>query len=309
MSSFGGNSEEEIEELAPGAREPRRTNMGTLKLGGPRFDIDKYDGRTDYLLWERQVKGVLRTMGLGKVLRTRPTTIDEEEWDEIQEQAVSLVFLYLKPNVFKQVAVETNVNELFNSLQQKYHHKELSNRLYTSLKLMSFKMKEGDTKLQDHIDAFNDLVVDLENLGEDLSDERKALHLLSSLPTSYQSLSRVLLHRDKKTITYHEVVSALQTDDLQQKLVSSSQSSSSHPSALNVERGRSKKRSDDKGKPRNKSRSKSRGKSWEKGEIVCWKCGKSGHMKKDCKGKSVVSSSALVVGDDEGDLLNDDYVL
>lgn len=91
--------------------------------------------------------------------------------------------------------------------------------------------------------------------------------------------------------------------------MSSSQSSSSHPSTLNVERGRSKKRSIDKGKPRNKSRSKSRGKSWEKGEIVCWKCGKSGHMKKDCKGKSVVSSSALVVGDDEGDLLNDDYVL
>ncbi|CAM6106785.1 unnamed protein product [Calypogeia fissa] len=301
--------EKPVEDPTPVTREPRRSTMRTLKLGGPRFEIDKYDGRANYLLWERQVKGVLRAMGLGKVLRTRPNVIDEEEWDEIQEQAVSLVFLYLKPNVFKQVAVETDVSELFKSLQQKYHHKELSNRLYTSLKLMSFKMKEGDTKLQDHIDAFNDLVVDLENLGEDLSDERKTLHLLSSLPASYQSLSRILLHRDKKTITYHEVVSALQTDDLQQKLVSSSQSSSSHPSALNVERGRSKTRFDDKGKPRNKSRSKSRGKSREKGEIVCWKCSKPGHMKKDCKGKSVVSSSALVANDDEGDLLNDDYVL
>ncbi len=80
---------------------------------------------------------------------------------------------------------------------------------------MSFKMKDGGTKIQDHIDAFNDLVIDLQNLGEELSNERQALHLLSSLPASYESLSRVLLHSDKKTITLNEVVSALLTDDLQ----------------------------------------------------------------------------------------------
>ena len=75
-------------------------------------------------------------------------------------------------------------------------------------------MKDNNTKIQDHIDAFNDLVVTLSNLGEDLTDERKTLHLLSSLTMNYQSLSRVLLHRDKSTITYNEVVSALLTDDI-----------------------------------------------------------------------------------------------
>ena len=40
-------------------------------------------------------------------------------------------------------------------------------------------MKDANTKIQDHIDAFNDLAVDLVNLGEDLSDDQKALHLLS----------------------------------------------------------------------------------------------------------------------------------
>jgi hypothetical protein len=136
---------------------------------------------------------------------------------------------------------------------------------------MNFKMKEGDTKLQDHIEAFNDLVVDLENLGEDLGDERKALHLLSSLPSSYQDLSRVLLHRDRKTITYNEVVSALKTDDLQQKLVSFSEDSSSMATALNVHsggssRGRSQTRETN---TRGKSRFQSRGlrkASWKHGQ-------------------------------------------
>ena len=131
---------------------------------------------------------------------------------------------------------------LFDVIQQKYHQKELSNRLYTSLKLMSFKMKDGNTKVQDYIDAFNDLVVDLQNLGEELSDERKALHLLSSLPPSYKNLSQVLLHRDRKTITYNEVVSALKTDELQQKMMQQSLSSTSSGVALNVNRGRSQKR-------------------------------------------------------------------
>ncbi|CAM6128327.1 unnamed protein product [Calypogeia fissa] len=74
-------------------------------------------------------------------------------------------------------------------------------------------MKEGDT-LQDHIEAFDDLVVDLENLGEVLSEERKAIHLLDTLPPSYLSLSLVLLDCDKKTITYNEVVNALKSDEL-----------------------------------------------------------------------------------------------
>ncbi|WP_368858972.1 hypothetical protein, partial [Burkholderia sp. GbtcB21] len=52
------------------------------------------------------------------------------------------------------------------------------------------------------MDAFDDLVVDLENLGDIMDDERKALHLLSSLPSSYHNLSWILLHWDKKIITY-----------------------------------------------------------------------------------------------------------
>lgn len=284
--------------------------MGTLKLGGPKFEVERFDGRSDYMLWERQVKSVLRAMGLGKIMKDKPSDMTEEDWDDIQEQAVSIVELYLKPTVFKQVEDKKDVNELFKVLQSKYHLKELSNRLHLSLRLMSLKMKDGDTKLQDHLDAFNDLVVDLENLGEELSDERKALQLLSSLPTSYKSLSRVLLHRDKKSITYDEVVNALKTDDLQEKLVLSSQPSTSNATALNVNRGRSKVRWEGGDRYRSKSRSKSRGKSQERKELVCWKCGKPGHIKRDCKGKSTSSSSANVVASEDGDdLLDDNYIL
>ncbi|OAE21676.1 hypothetical protein AXG93_4170s1170 [Marchantia polymorpha subsp. ruderalis] len=199
---------------------------------------------------------------------------------------------------------------LFEALQRKYHQKELFNRLYTSLKLISFKMKDGNSKVQDHIDTFNDLVLDLQNLGEELSDERKSLHLLSSLPPSYKNLSQVFLYRDRKTITYNEAVSALKTNELQQKMMQQSLFSTSSGVALNVNRGRSQKRTT--GGDKQKFRSKSRGKSQDKKTLLCWKCGKASHMKKDCRGKLSDSSSAnanVASADLEDDLLDDDYAL
>lgn len=285
--------------------------MGSVKLGGTKFDIEKYDGRSDYLLWERQVQGALKATGLGKVLRSKPATTTDEDWKALQEQAVSIVLLYLQPHVLKQLGDFDDCDSLFAALQAKFHRKELSNRLFTSLKLISFKMKDSGTKIQDHIDAFSDLVIDLQNLGEVISDERKALHLLSSLPPSYQSLSRVLLHRDKLTITYDEVVTALLSDDIQQKMmVSSKPSSSSSGTALNVSRGRPRWKTNDRNGKRSgsKGRSKSREKSQERKTVTCWRCGKSGHIKKDCRVNVKASNpdEVNVAEDDEEDLLDDE---
>lgn len=88
----------------------------------------------------------------------------------IQYQTVSIVTLYLKPNMLKQVKKLKTGTTMFQALQTKHHLKELSNRLFKSLKLMSFKMVE-DTKMHNHIDSFNDVLMDLLNLGEDLSDK------------------------------------------------------------------------------------------------------------------------------------------
>jgi hypothetical protein len=147
-------------------------------------------------------------------------------------------------------------------LSKQYHHKKLFNCLLASLKLIRFKMKDANTNIQDHIDVFNDLAVDLVNIGEDLSHERKAFHLLSSLLSFFQSLTRVLIHDDKKAIIYNKVISVLLTNDLQSKLMASFQPNSSSKATIYVTRGRSQDQGTGTGKMiGSKDRSKSRGKS------------------------------------------------
>ena len=72
---------EEVQQQQPVERSSRREMAS--KFGGVKFEVEKYDGRSDYLLWEKQVKGVLRAMGLDHLLSTR------EEYDGEGEEVIS----------------------------------------------------------------------------------------------------------------------------------------------------------------------------------------------------------------------------
>ncbi len=92
------------------------------------------------------------------------------------------------------------------------------------------------------------------------------------------------------------------------------QPSTSSGTALNVTRGIPRWRTNDKDGKRSGSnwRSKSRGKSQDKKTMVCWKCGKSGHMKKDYRGSGKAVDPPLVSvarEEDEDNLLDDDIAL
>ena len=77
--------------------------------------------------------------------------------------------------------------------------KSLAKRLYMKRKLYTFSMKEGTT-MKDHLDEFNKLIMDLENVSINLENEDRALILLSSLPDSYEHFVDTLLY-GRQTLT------------------------------------------------------------------------------------------------------------
>ncbi|KAL6347327.1 hypothetical protein AAG906_016764 [Vitis piasezkii] len=123
--------------------------------------------------------------------------------------------------------------------------------------------------IEEHLDHFNKIILDLENIDITISDEDKAILLLTSLDASYTNMKDAIMY-GRDSLTFDEVQSILHARELQKQEESKEESGE----GLNI-RGRSEKR-EKKGK-NSKSRSKSKTKKFK-----CFICHKEGHFKKDC---------------------------
>ncbi|GJZ07028.1 hypothetical protein Tco_0540821 [Tanacetum coccineum] len=121
-----------------------------------RFDIEKFDGKNDFGLWLIKMRALMVQHGCDAALETLPADMEAGE----------------KAALMKKTS--------------------LANRLYLKKKLYTYYMSPG-TKLSDHIDEFNKLILDLANIDIEIEDEDQALMLLTSLPSSYKNFVETLL--------------------------------------------------------------------------------------------------------------------
>ncbi|KAK9184519.1 hypothetical protein WN943_024869 [Citrus x changshan-huyou] len=126
------------------------------------------------------------------------------------------------------------------------------------------EMEEGSL-ITDHIDAFNKIILDLEDINVKIDDEDKAMILLCSLSSSYENLVDTLMY-GRQTFAMGDVKEALSSKAAIKKEIRDGE-------GLTASRRTEKK---DTSKNRNKG-SKSRPKN-----LKCFHCHKEGHFKKDC---------------------------
>ena len=69
--------------------------------------------------------------------------------------------------------------------------KSPSNKIYLKQKFFGFKMHEGKL-IDENIDEFTKLVLDLESLGVKIEDEDQAMIFLNSLPKVFGQLRDIL---------------------------------------------------------------------------------------------------------------------
>ena len=106
-------------------------------------------------------------------------------------KAFNTSILRFGDKVLQEVSKMKTTEEIWKKLDSLYLKKSLSNCLLLKARFFTFKMQDHH-KLQDHINEFNKLCLDLENINVKYDDEDKALVLLHLLPRSYETFVDIL---------------------------------------------------------------------------------------------------------------------
>ena len=182
------------------------------KVGG--FEIELFNGRNNFTLWQSTVKDLLIQRGLYATLGgKKPTEVDDTKWGDMKLQAASTIWLALAPEIKYDVLEEDNPKNLWEKLTKTYHSKSLANKLFLKKDLFGLKMEE-DGDLRDHLNRFNGLINQLNNLDEKLKDEDKAVLLLVSLPKKYNTVMTSLLVGKTKLDLDETIVVLLEAERL-----------------------------------------------------------------------------------------------
>ena len=102
---------------------------------------------------------------------------------------------------------ETKAKEIWKKLEDQYMTKSVENHLYLKKKLFCFQYR-ASISMSEHLNYYNKIFADLQNLEVDVSSEDKALLLLNSLPDTYDHLITTLLY-GKDEIKYDYVSNVL----------------------------------------------------------------------------------------------------
>lgn len=105
-------------------------------------------------------------------------TVDQR--NKVDERAYTLIILHLFNQVLGKVEKLDTAKALWDKLEELYLVKSLPNKLFLMERLFSFKI-DSSNDLDDNLDTFKNLVQDIINTVDKVSNEYKAVVLLSAI--------------------------------------------------------------------------------------------------------------------------------
>ena len=250
-------------------------------MSSQRFELGVFNGKGDFAIWQQKMKGILVQQKVSKALIgfVKPSTSEEgkeivisditEEQKEMDELAYTSIILHLSDSVLRKVGKLDSTKELWERLESLYLTQSTPNKLFLLESFFSFKL-DPSKDIDDNLDVFNKLVQDINNTGETLSDQYKAIILLNAIPDMYKDVKNAIMY-GRDTLTPDIVVESLKIKEKEIKAERNDRRSGE----VHYVRGRSQTRGSEgqnknykkKGKGRSKSQGKTKGKK-------CYGCGK-----------------------------------
>ena len=179
-----------------------------MTVSNSKFEVEKFDGTNNFSMWQCEVMDIL-------IQQELDIALEDKYLDKINRQACDTIRLCLAKDQKYFVMSETKAKELWKMLEDKYMMKSVENRLYLKKKLFRFQYRAG-ISMSEHLNDYNKILADLQNLEVEIKDEDKALLLLNSLPDTYDHLITTLLY-GKNEIKFNDVSNALTNNEYRKK--------------------------------------------------------------------------------------------
>ena len=157
-----------------------------------KYEIEKFNRKINFGLWQVKMRAILVGKQCVKALlgkSKKPDSLTEEQFDDMDEKALSLIQLSLSDEVLREVLKEDSAAGIWLRLEQLYMTKSISNRLLLMKRLEECKLKPGES-LKRHLDEFDSLVMDLKNVDVEIQDEQLAIKVAMFFTFGVHALSR-----------------------------------------------------------------------------------------------------------------------
>jgi len=84
-----------------------------------KFDIERFDGKTSFALWQVRMAAILSTLGIKDAIYGREEAdadMTDKKWKEIDDKALSTIHLCLSDATLQEVLSETTAMGLWKNL-------------------------------------------------------------------------------------------------------------------------------------------------------------------------------------------------
>lgn len=225
--------------------------------------VVQFDG-TNFNNWKYRLEILLDEKGLKQFIEEKLDDILDKEVQESQHEAikkkekqcVSIIVQSIHDSQLEYVRDKTHAKDMLDNLIAVFERKTIAGQLLLRKRLLTMKMHEGEN-INDHFLKFDKLIRDVKSVGATMEDMDVICHLLLTLPKTYDYLVTAIETMNPKDITLEFVKSRL-LDEY------------------------GKRSNNDKGGKSNDGHAMQA----RNPEIVCFECGKKGHIRSMCKSKS-----------------------